>query len=115
MIYERRVGHYSHLEDREEDVFLLKYAFQRAQITNPLQLATNGQEAIDYLSGTGRFGDRKQFPRPSIVLLDLKLRHVMGLESLNGFGSNLGCARSSLSFSVPPFTRATSSELMICR
>jgi len=71
-----------HVDDRPEDVFLLKYAFKRAEITNPIQVAADGQEAIDYLAGAGKFGDRQQFPLPCLVLLDLKLPLKMGLEVL---------------------------------
>jgi CheY-like chemotaxis protein len=71
-----------HVEDRQEDVFLLQYAFKRAEIWNPVHLATDGQNAIDYLAGVGKFSDRAQFPLPYIVLLDLKLPHKMGLEVL---------------------------------
>ena len=71
-----------HVEDRDEDVFLLKYAFKRAEIKNPVQVATDGQQAIDYLAGAGKFADRKQFPLPCLVLLDLKLPYKMGLEVL---------------------------------
>ena len=37
-----------HVEDTREDVFLLQYAFKRAEIKNPVQVATDGQMAIDY-------------------------------------------------------------------
>jgi hypothetical protein len=40
-----------HVEDREEDVFLLEYAFKQAQLTNPVHVAADGQQAIDYLAG----------------------------------------------------------------
>ncbi len=71
-----------HIEDREEDVFLLQYAFRRAEITNPLQLAKDGQQALDYLSGAGPFADRSRFPIPRIIFLDLKLPYKMGLDVL---------------------------------
>jgi CheY-like chemotaxis protein len=71
-----------HVEDREEDVFLLKYAFKRAEIKNPVHVVKDGQEAIDYLSGAGKFGDRQQFPLPCLTLLDLQLPFKMGLEVL---------------------------------
>lgn len=70
------------VEDREEDVFLLKYAFEKAEIRNPVHVASDGQAAIDYLSGAGRFSDREKFPMPCLVLLDLKLPRKMGLEVL---------------------------------
>ena len=71
-----------HVEDSNEDVFLVQYAFKRAEITNPAQVVTDGQMAIDYLSGAGKFTDRTQFPLPGLVLLDLKLPHVIGMEVL---------------------------------
>ena len=70
------------VEDREADAMLLQYAFKRAEITNPLEVVTDGQMAIDYLSGSGKFSDRAQFPLPGLMLLDLKLPYVMGLEVL---------------------------------
>jgi CheY-like chemotaxis protein len=71
-----------HVEDREDDVYLLHYAFKRAGITHPVQVAVDGQAAIDYLSGAGPFADRERFPSPCLVLLDLKLPQKMGLEVL---------------------------------
>jgi CheY-like chemotaxis protein len=71
-----------HVEDREEDVFLLRYAFKRAEIKIPVQVAADGQKAIDYLAGTGEFADRAQFAMPCLVLLDLQLPYKTGLEVL---------------------------------
>jgi CheY-like chemotaxis protein len=71
-----------HVEDRPEDVFLLQYAFKRAEISNSIQIAVDGQDAIDYLAGVGKYADRQQFPFPCLVLLDLKLPIKMGLEVL---------------------------------
>jgi CheY-like chemotaxis protein len=51
-------------------------------VMNPIQVATDGQQAIDYVQGAGKFADRKKFPLPCLVLLDLKLPYVMGLEVL---------------------------------
>jgi DNA-binding response OmpR family regulator len=70
------------VEDDPNDVFLLQYAMKRVQMKNPMQVASDGQEAIDYLSGTGKFADREQYPLPALVLLDLKLPYVMGLDVL---------------------------------
>jgi two-component system response regulator len=70
------------IEDREEDDFLLRYAFKNAGVENPVQVAVDGQEAIDYLDGNGKFADRAQFPFPALVLLDLQLPRVTGLEVL---------------------------------
>src|SRR6185436_19524760 len=70
------------VEDDPNDVFLLQRAMQKAGVMNPIQVATDGQEAIEYLQGAGKFADREQFPFPSLVLLDLKLPYVMGLDVL---------------------------------
>jgi CheY-like chemotaxis protein len=71
-----------HVEDREEDVFLLKYAFRSAEIKNPVHVAEDGQQAIDYLAGHGSFADREKHPLPGLTLLDLQLPHKTGLQVL---------------------------------
>jgi CheY-like chemotaxis protein len=70
------------VEDTEDDVFFLKRALKEAQLHHPLQVVTDGQLAIDYLSGLGIYADREKYPVPFLVLLDLKLPYVMGLEVL---------------------------------
>jgi two-component system response regulator len=70
------------VEDDTNDVFFLKRAMKKGGLLNPVHVASDGQQAIDYLKGTGQFADRAQFPMPSLVLLDLKLPYVMGLDVL---------------------------------
>jgi CheY-like chemotaxis protein len=70
------------VEDEENDVFFIQQAFKKAEILNPLQVAANGKEAIDYLSGEGPYADRERFPLPCLTLLDLKLPRATGLEVL---------------------------------
>lgn len=70
------------VEDDEDDVFFLQQAMQKAGVVNPLRVASNGQEAIDYLKGSGRFANREEYPLPYLALVDLKLPHVMGLDVL---------------------------------
>ena len=70
------------MEDEENDVLFMQQAMQKAGVLNPIRVASNGQEAIDYFKGTGKFANREDFPLPCLVLLDLKLPHVMGLDVL---------------------------------
>jgi DNA-binding response OmpR family regulator len=70
------------VEDDENDVFFLKHAMQRAGVANPIEVAQDGREAIEYLQGAGKFADRAKYPFPCLVLLDLKLPYVMGLDVL---------------------------------
>ena len=70
------------VEDDPNDVFLLQHAMEIAGVANPIQVATDGQQAIDYLSGGGKYADRRRFPLPCLVLMDLKLPHVTGLNVL---------------------------------
>jgi DNA-binding NarL/FixJ family response regulator len=55
---------------------------KKVGVANPVQVVGDGQEAIDYLQGTGKFHDREKFPFPSLLLMDLKLPYVMGLDVL---------------------------------
>jgi CheY-like chemotaxis protein len=70
------------VEDDENDVFFMQRAFREAGIINPVSIVNDGREAIDYLSGNGKFSDRAVWPLPCLVLLDLKLPYVLGLDVL---------------------------------
>ena len=76
--------HYSILlvEDDSNDIILIKRAFGKANITNPLQVLEDGEEAISYLAGKGRYGNRQNYPLPILILLDLKLPRKSGHEVL---------------------------------
>jgi DNA-binding response OmpR family regulator len=76
------------VEDDPNDVFLLSHAMKKAGVANPINVATDGRQAIDYFKGVGKFADRELFPLPCLVLLDLKLPYVMGLEVLKWIRSN---------------------------
>lgn len=70
------------VEDDANDVLLLRRAFVRAQIPNPLQVVTSAEQALEYLSGEGEYGNRLKYPLPTLVLLDLKLSGKHGFEVL---------------------------------
>ncbi len=69
-------------EDDEHDVFFMRRAFHKAEIRNPLLAVPNGGEAIRYLEGQDRYGDRAHCPFPGLLMLDLKMPLVDGFEVL---------------------------------
>ena len=71
-----------HVEDEENDIFLVQLAFQKAGVRVPLINVRDGESAIDYLAGRGRFADRWEYPLPGLVLLDLNLPGKSGIEVL---------------------------------
>jgi CheY-like chemotaxis protein len=70
------------VEDDENDVFLMQRAMSRANLGSPIHVAVNGQDAVDYLGGVGKYGDRATYPLPHCIFLDLKLPFVHGFEVL---------------------------------
>jgi CheY-like chemotaxis protein len=70
------------VEDNPMDVELIIDAFKEARLGNKIQVAGNGKEALEFLFGEGRYTDRKQYPLPDIVLLDLKMPGIDGHEVL---------------------------------
>ncbi len=70
------------VEDNEDDVLFLRRALKMAGVPHPLQVVEDGRKAIDYLEGTGDYANRAEFPLPCLVLLDLKLPRIMGLDVL---------------------------------
>lgn len=70
------------VEDQENDATLLKMAFTKNKILNPVQWVRDGLEAIAYLNGEGIYADRTLYPFPEVLLLDLKMPRMTGLELL---------------------------------
>ena len=70
------------VEDNPDDVTLTLRAFEQQHITNEVIVARDGVEALDYLFGEGKFADRDTSVLPAVILLDLKLPKVDGLEVL---------------------------------
>jgi CheY-like chemotaxis protein len=70
-------------EDNGDDVLLIRMAFQRAGLSNPIAIVSNGEEVVQYLQGEGIYSDREKYPLPSILLLDLKMPRMTGFEVLS--------------------------------
>jgi two-component system response regulator len=70
------------VEDNPDDVLLTLRAFERSRIVNEIVVARDGAEALDYLFARGTHASRDPAIMPEVVLLDLKLPKVEGLEVL---------------------------------
>jgi CheY-like chemotaxis protein len=70
------------VEDSPDDEIIFKHLMLRSGLTNPVMVVRDGDEAIDYLKGEGRFVDRKMHPLPVAVLLDIRMPRLNGYEVL---------------------------------
>ncbi|MFZ2300646.1 MAG: response regulator [Gallionella sp.] len=70
------------VEDSDDDYMATVRAFKKANLINPVQRCTNGDQSIDYLLQRGEFSALGKAPRPSIILLDLNLPGTDGREVL---------------------------------
>lgn len=70
------------VEDNNMDVILTLDAFKEAKLKNKINVARNGQEALDYLFGRDKYANRDEYPMPSLILLDLKMPGIDGFEVL---------------------------------
>src|ERR1051325_3959265 len=93
-----------HIEDNQDDAFLLSKACDLAGLPADFYEVPGGAEAMSYLKGEGAFADRKKFPRPDIVILDLKMPRMDGFEFLRWLRGEAGYS------SLPVFV-FTQSEL----
>lgn len=75
------------VEDNPHDLELTLIALERSQLANEVIVVRDGADALDYLHGRGAFAEREQ-GNPAVVLLDLKLPKVDGLEVLADIRSN---------------------------
>ena len=76
------------VEDNRDDEALTLRAFQKNKITNPIIVARSGEEALDFLFGTGAHTGRDVSIRPLVMLLDLNLPRIDGLEVLRRVRAN---------------------------
>jgi len=76
------------VEDNPDDIALTLRALRKSHILNQVVIAHDGVEALDYLFGTGSFAGRDMNVMPEVILLDLKLPRVDGLEVLKRLRAN---------------------------
>ena len=81
------------VDDSEDDILLVRTAFQRAEIPDLLYCVRSGREALDYLLGEGKFSDRAEYPLPGLMLLDLKMPEMDGFDVLRWVRGQPGLSR----------------------
>ncbi|MHB8578554.1 MAG: response regulator [Ignavibacteriaceae bacterium] len=70
------------VEDNKMDIVLTLDAFREAHLSNKIHVVHNGEEALQYILGEGKYFDRKTYPIPNLILLDLKMPGIDGFEVL---------------------------------
>ncbi|MDB6036064.1 MAG: response regulator [Verrucomicrobiales bacterium] len=76
------------VEDREEDRFLLALLLRRLGLTNTILQLPDGEQAIHYLSAEGIHAERRSFPLPSVLFLDLRMPRKSGFTVLEWLRAN---------------------------
>lgn len=84
------------VDDSENDLFLMRTAFKKAEFGVLLQEACSGTQAIAYLKGDSAYGDRSRFPLPVVMLLDLNMPMQNGFDVLTWVRSQSGLKRLSV-------------------
>ena len=84
------------VEDDDNDVFFFERACQKVGMTLPLHRVRDGDEAMQYLGGVGKYADRQIHPFPGLVLLDLKMPRKDGFELISWVRSSPGLRRLPL-------------------
>jgi len=69
-------------EDLEDDILLIQRSFSESFPSNQVHIVRDGEEAIEYLQGEGRYFDREKYPLPDVLMLDLKMPKMDGLSVL---------------------------------
>jgi CheY-like chemotaxis protein len=83
-----------YVEDEESDAMFMQRAFASKGMGSALRVVGDGRAAIEYLSGAGKYADRREYPLPAVVLLDLNLPQVPGFEVLKWMRNHPDFART---------------------
>ncbi len=83
-------------DDSENDILLTRIALTKAGLVNPLREVHNGEAAIAYLKGEVPYGDRKEFPQATVLLLDLNMPRKNGFEVIRWVRSQPGLRRLTI-------------------
>src|SRR5262245_1216474 len=71
------------VDDSEDDLLLMKHAFQAADFKPAVRTVNNAEDAIAYLTGDGLYGHRDKYPLPTVMLLDLNMPRMTGFDLLS--------------------------------
>lgn len=70
------------VEDLEEDILIVERALEKSELRNRLFVARDGEEALDFLYNRGDYASKEEYPKPDVILLDLRLPKLDGIEVL---------------------------------
>jgi CheY-like chemotaxis protein len=76
------------VEDSRHDVRFVRRAWKQNQLTNPLYVVPHGQACLDFLQHEGKYTDATQAPRPGIILMDIRMPVMDGIECLGRIKAN---------------------------
>ncbi len=77
------------VEDNQQDELLILRALRKVNLANQVEVVRDGQQALDYLFGEGEFAQRAGMEPPAVILLDINLPRVGGLDVLNRVRADL--------------------------
>jgi CheY-like chemotaxis protein len=80
------------IDDDDHDIFFVQKAMERAGKGDTVHAVHDGEEAIRYLRGEGKYADRIKFPLPNVILTDLKMPRMDGFEFLRWVRSHPECS-----------------------
>ena len=80
-------------EDDQKDVMMINLALERDGIPAEFHLVNDGEQVVEYLAGTGLFRNRSRYPFPDLVIVDLKMSRMGGMDVVKWLRNDLACSR----------------------